>query len=248
MINDYREYELSRRQRLSFEAAGYGCIAAAVFLFYRSLILAALAGLLILRCQPLYRRYLAQKRLQALNLQFRDLLSSLSASITAGRQMEDALVEAGDNLALIYDEDAPIMAELQYMRRNIQENHESDRVLLDDFARRTGSEDIRNFVQVYLTCRSTGGDLERIITHSSEIITEKMNINEQIRTITAQKKFEGRMISLMPAVMLLALNLLAPAYVSILYTGVLGRLIMTICLGGTVAGIWLMEKMSDVAV
>lgn len=248
LIEDYRIYTLSRREQLTFECAGYAFIAVIVFLFYRSILLALAAGFLIIKCKPLYARHLAQKRLQELNLQFRDLLDSLSASVTAGRQMEEALVEACGNLSQMYEADAPIMRELLSMRKSIVENHESDRLLLDSFARRTGSEDICSFVQVYLTCRSTGGDLERIIAHTAEIITDKMKINEQINAITSQKKIEGRLISLMPAVMLLALNLLSPAYIGILYTCIAGRLLMTFCLGTAVAGVWLMERLSEVKV
>ncbi len=39
------------------------------------------------------------------------------------------------------------------------ENKESDKVLLKDLATRSKNEDINNFVQVYATCRSMGGDL-----------------------------------------------------------------------------------------
>ena len=245
---DYSTYELSRKERMLFLIAGYCFIAFVVFLFYRSILLAAAAGVLIRRCQPLYEKYMAGKRLREVNLQFRDLLYSLSASITAGHQMEEALVEARDNLAQMYDPVTPIMCELSSMRKRILENHESDRTLLIDFAKRTGGEDIRSFVQVYLTCRSTGGDLERIIAHTSQIITEKMKIAEQIDAITAQKKLEGRMISLMPAVMLLALNLLSPAYISVLYTTLAGRLIMTFCLAASVFGVVLMERLAAVEV
>lgn len=247
-VSDYRVYRLSRTEKLRFFIAGYVFLAVIVFLFYRSILLAALAGLLIRKGQPLYERHLARKRLQQVDTQFRDLLDSLSASVTAGRQMEEALVEACDNLSRLHGPETPIMRELQAMRRSILENRESDRSLLTSFARRTGSEDIRSFVQVYLTCRSTGGDLERIISHSAQIITEKMKINEQIRAVTAQKKMEGRMISLMPAVMLLGLNLLSPSYISILYTSAAGRLVMTFCLAASAGGVWLMERMSDVRV
>ena len=248
MITDYNTYEMTRRERLLFEGAGFGCIAMIIFLFYRSLILAVLSGALIRRLQPLYEKHMIKKRQMELNRQFRDLLTSLSASIAAGRQMEEALTEAYENLSLLYEPDALIMNELRYMKRSIRENRETDRSLLSDFAARAGSEDIRSFVQVYLTCRGTGGDLQQIITHSSEILSEKMKISEQIHVITAQKKLEGRLICLMPAAMLLALNLLSPAYISVLYSGIAGRLIMTLCLGGAITGIILMEKMTDVEV
>lgn len=247
-IENYADYELSRTQRLKFEAAGYLAIAFTVFLFYRSIALSLIAGLLIRRFLPLYRKHLARKRLLALNSQFRDLLTSLSASVASGRHMEEALIEAADHLSSMYGPDTPIMRELEHIRRSILENHESDHHLLTSLASRTGSEDIASFVQVYLICRTTGGDLEKVISHTSEIISEKMQISEEIRSLTAQKQLEGRMISLMPLVMLLALNLMSPGYISVLYTCTAGRLIMTMSLAGSLFGLWLMERMSHVEV
>ena len=43
-----------------------------------------------------------------------------------------------------------------------------------------------------------GGDLSRIIAHTSEVMAERMEIEEQIAVLTAQKKLEGRIISVMP--------------------------------------------------
>ena len=96
LISDYSNFELTIRQRITFLAAGGCAISFIVFLFYRSILLAIPAAILIHRVEPLYRRWLAEKRLRELNVQFQDLLTSLSASVTAGRQMDAALIEACD--------------------------------------------------------------------------------------------------------------------------------------------------------
>ena len=246
--SDYGEYTPSAKERLLFCTAG-GCFLAGTFyLFYRSLLISLAAGLFGRAVLPLYEAYMAEKRRRELNAQFRDLLGSLSSSIAAGRQMENALLEAVSTLSAIYPEDAPIMRELRHMERGICENHESDRDLLSNLAVRSRSEDIISFVQVYLTCRNTGGDLGKVISHTSQILSDKMEISEQIHAITAQRKFEGRLICLMPVVMLLALNLLSRTYIDVLYSCLAGRLIMTLCLAGIAAGAVLMERISDVRV
>ena len=109
-------------------------------------------------------------------------------------------------------------------------------------------EYINDFVNVYVICRSMGGDLERIITHTTEILTDKMAIDREIRALTAQKKVEGRIISLMPFLMLLMMNLFSYSYVEPLYTTAAGRILMTAALAATVWGIYLMEKISDVQI
>ncbi|MFQ7110232.1 MAG: type II secretion system F family protein [Anaerovoracaceae bacterium] len=181
-------------------------------------------------------------------MQFKDMLYSLSASVAAGRQMEEAIVEAEENLSVMYGEKEPIMKELKYMKINITENKESDKLLLKDFACRSKIEDIEDFVQVYITCRNMGGDLEKIIGHTTEILTDKMSIEREIRAITSQKKTEGRIISMMPLVMLLMLNIFSYSYIEPLYSTFAGRLIMSGALAAMVFGIYLMEKISDIEI
>lgn len=248
MIKDYAVYELSKKEKLVFYSAGYLVIAMVIYLFYHNIILSLLSGLAVRLAIPFIRNYLAEKRMAKLNMQFKDMLYSLSASVAAGRQMEEALIEAEENLSLLYEVDEPIMQELRHMRISIIENKESDKVLLKDFAYRSKNEDIDNFVQVYITCRNMGGDLEKIITNTTDILTDKMNVEREIRVITNQKKTEGRIISSMPLAMLLMMNVFSYSYIAPLYSGSAGRLIMTGALAAVVYGVYLMEKFSRIEI
>ena len=93
-----------------------------------------------------------------------------------------------------------------------------------------------------------GGNLEKIIGHTTEILTDKMNIDREIKTITSQKKVEGRIISVMPLLMLLMLNIFSYSYIEPLYITLTGRLLMTAALAATFYGICLMEKISEIRV
>lgn len=248
MIRDYSEYEMNDKERLLFYPLGFLAIALMVYLFYHNIFLSLAAGFLVKKLKPFYENYMASLRMQKLGRQFKDFLYSLSASVASGRQMAEAIIESHDNLQVMYGDDEPIMIELRHMKKSMIENNESDRVLLADFARRSRNEDINNFVSVYITCRSMGGDLEKIILHTSEILTDKMNIDKEIKAITAQKKLEGRLIALMPVAMLLILNVLSPSYMAPLYEGLMGRLIMSACLAAICWGLLLMEKISRVEV
>jgi len=246
MIYDYSKYEMTSKELIAFYSAGYCSIAFTVFLFYHSLILSLLSGFLVRFICPFYEEFMVRKRKQELSVQFKDMLYCISASIASGRQMQEALIETEENMSVMYKEDTPIMTELGHMRKCILENNESDRALLEDFARRSKSEDINNFVQVYATCRNMGGDLEKIIARASGILTDKMNIEREIKALTAQKKLEGRLIALMPLLMLLCLNMVSQSYIAPLYSTIMGRLIMTGCLAATICGVWLMEKISEI--
>lgn len=248
MIKDYSVYDLSGKEKLLFYSVGYICIFTIVYLFYHSLWLSIISGVLVCFFIPYVKKYLAVKRMNLINIQFKDMLYSLSASIAAGRQMEEAIIEAEENLSVMYGDEEPIMMELRYMKINIVENKESDKLLLKDFAFRSKSEDIDNFVQVYITCRNMGGDLEKIIRHTTEILTDKMSIDREIKVITSQKKTEGRIISATPVIMLLMMNIFSYSYISPLYENAAGRIIMTGALCLMIWGIYLMEKFSEIEI
>ena len=227
MIKDYSVYELSGKERLLFYSAGYVCIFIITYLFYHSLWLSVPAGATVHWTEPYFTSRMAQRRMNELNMQFKDLLYSLSASVASGRQMDEALIEAEEELSSMYGRDDLIMKELRHMRISMVENKESDKVLLRDLAVRSGSEDITDFVQVYIPCR---------------------NIDREIRTITSQKKVEGRLISAMPLIMLMMLNIFSFSYIEPLYATLMGRILMTGALIASVYGVYLMEKISDIKV
>jgi len=178
--------------------------------------------------------------------QFGDLLYSLSASVATGRQLPTAIMDATENLGYIYKADTPMMEELRYMSKSFAENHESEERILSGFAERSKVEDIRNFVEVYLTCRATGGDLHQAISNASQILMEKMAIERDIKVMISQKKFEGKIISIMPILVIVSLNLTSPGYLDNLYQTLAGRIVMTVALMGMFAAYALTEKITNI--
>ncbi|MCI2061378.1 MAG: type II secretion system F family protein [Eubacteriaceae bacterium] len=248
METDYGKYELSGSEKKRFYAVSYAAVFAVCMLFYHSLILSAVCGLSVYFFRDIYADHLAEKRRTELALQFRDLLYSLSASVAAGRQMGEALIEANENLGAIYDSDTPMMNELRYFARSIRENHESEEELLIDFAIRSKVEDIKNFVDVYLACRTTGADLETVIGNSTEILMDKIDIEKEIRALTAQKQFEGKIITVMPVAVVVLLNILSPDYLLVMYSTLTGRLLMTLSLAGIAVSYIMTQKLMRIEV
>jgi len=228
----YSNYELSPEEKTKFLViCGIGLMLAA-YLFYHSPILSLLFSCLAYPGLKPYRSYLADKRRAELKEQFRDVLYSVSASASTGRQMPEALYEAGQNMKLIYREDSLIVRELEHMVKRLYEFRESEEEILKDFAARAGIEDISDFVDIYLTCRETGGDFIRVLTKASEIIADKIAIEREIRTITAQKQFEAKILTAIPFIIIILLQLVSPDYLSTLYESIMGRILMTLALGG----------------
>ncbi|MDR2157572.1 MAG: hypothetical protein LBO81_07315 [Clostridiales Family XIII bacterium] len=227
---DYRYYRLNGRERRRYYPIAGGVGAMLGLLFYHNLPIAALMILLALPCRRYYESYLGAKQRLALSIQFKDLLASLSASFSTGRQLPEALKEAEGNLSLIYAEDAPIVREVRYMTSRLFKYREREKEVLCDFADRSACEDIVDFVDVYFTCLTTGGDTVRAIRRASEQIIDKIDIRSEILTLTAQKKYEARILSGLPPLMLLFLQFSSPDYLAPLYGTPIGTCIMTVAL------------------
>lgn len=245
---DYSRYELSSKEKYSFLFSGYVCIFVVLYLFYHSLLLSFTGGFAVVCCLTSYKSWKAEKRRTLLITQFKDLLYSMSSYTAANIQLSEALEGSLINMKMLYDDDSPMIAELEYMVTNIKENKENDIRLLKDFAKRSDCEDILNFVQVYSASLITGGDLEKILKNTIEIIMDKMTIEREIKTLTSQKRFEGNIITAMPLTVILFLNIVSPDYLEPLYATFAGRIIMTSSIAVIVLSHFITRKMTAIEV
>ena len=247
-MKDYGVYKLNKKEERSFYILLLLISLSTGFLYFGNILFGLPLMLLAPKFKKMYEKYRAEKQQKELRSQFKDVLYSLSASFAAGRQMSTALSEAAENIALLYPSGSDMENELRYMVRGIFESRLSEEGLLSDFAARSRVEDIENFSEVYLTCRSTGADVERVVSRAAENLMEKMEIEKTIEVLSSQKKLEGKIISLMPAAVLLFLNLLSPDYISMLYESILGRIIMAVSLGINAVSYYMIMRMTNVKV
>jgi tight adherence protein B len=217
----------AKREEIHFLIVCYLGVFITTYLFYNSIWLSLISFVFYPFCTKPYIRYLEKQRIKKLQSQFRDLLYSFSASFAAGRQMTEALVEAKKTLEEMYPQNAPIVRELTIMTGQLLEAKETEERVLIEFASRCKIPDITIFVDVYVTCRSTGGDMEKAILRTVKVLLEKMEIQEEIRVMTSQKKLEGKIITSLPFLILVLLRLTSPSYLIVLYETFMGRLMMT---------------------
>lgn len=218
------------------------------YIFYHSIPLAMMSIVFLPVCLKYYSKEAAEKRRDFMTLQFRDFLYSLSSSFAAGRHMRDALHEARDSLGLMYDDGTPMMKEISLMINQIDESREPEEEVLRGFAMRSSVSDIQSFIDTYLISRMTGGDINGAIAKTSGMLIEKIGIEREIKVLTSQKRFEGRIISAMPLLVVLFLNIASPAYIETLYTTFTGRVIMTAALAGIAYSYYLTMKLTKIQV
>lgn len=246
VIADYDTYTMGTREKSLYTAAAAVVIYAIGFIFYRSHILSVLLCPLAL-IYPRYKtRDIIAKRKKELNLQFKDMLYSLSSSLSAGKSVESAFREVLKDLEILYpDTDTYIIREVGYIVKKIEMN-ETVEVCLEDLAKRAKLEDIDNFVDVFQTCKRTGGNLIEVIKNTSNIINDKIEIKQDIDTMLAQRKFERKVLNIMPILMVAVLSTSAADYIDPVFHTISGRIAMSVSILFMAAAYFVSKKVMDI--
>ena len=98
------------------------------------------------------------------------------------------------------------------------------------FADRAHNEDIENFVDIFRTCKRTGGDMVQVIKTTSQTIGEKIEIKQDINTMISGKKFEFKALMVMPIFLILLLSVSSADYMAPVFETAIGHIVMTVAI------------------
>lgn len=244
----YTEANLSAREKLFF----FSCIIAAGMavgiLFYDSLLISGGIAGLLLGTMPGYKEGCVRKHQQTLLMQFKDLLYSVSASVSSGRNMAGALEEAKEFCGTSYEKSDYIMIELDHMTAMLENGNETDTEVLYDFAKRSGLEDVQDFARVYENCKTSGANLNNAISAAVTLIGDKIELEDELKSQLAQKIFEGRIVGASPFVMVLLIKLTAPDYIRPMTETTEGLILTTISLALMAVSILMTERINKIEI
>lgn len=211
---DYRIYVMRLWERLLYFLIGAVAGALVGYVFYGDLFLAdgvatqatvisngvvcglfaILAGSLFL---PFRRNQLQKKRQATLRNQFRDLLASLSSSLSSGKNVTDSFLSARSDLSLQHSAQSYIVIEVDEILAGMQNNIPVEN-MLRDFAKRTGISDIEDFASVFEVCYRRGGNLKDVIRRTNEVLSDKMSCADEIETKLSSNKSQLVIMGIMP--------------------------------------------------
>ena len=243
---NYEIYEMNQFERSKFYLVSISVIFSIAFVFYHNILIAIATFPLSFLTEKAAQRYLANRRKIELTYQFKDALYAISASIAAGRAMNAAIKESSENLRLIHGDEALIVIEFDYMVKRFNESKETETQIFRELSERCRIAEIVNFFDTYLTCRETGGDIEKMVMKSATIITEKIVVKREIEVLTSQKKLEGKMLTLFPIIVIISLQIASPDYISVMYTTLTGRAVMTIALLSIIISSLMIHKITAI--
>lgn len=230
-LTDYNVYIMSKKEKIFYMTAAMMVLFVVGFIFYHNIILSFLLMLLGIKFPDIRTVQIIEKRKKQLTVQFKDMLYSLSSALSVGKSVEMGLRDCLKDLEIIYpDKSTDIIVEIEYILRGIGMNATTES-MFQQFADRAHIEDVENFVDVFVTCKRTGGDIIEVIRSTSNTIGEKIEIKQEIDTIISGKKYEFQFLMIMPIAMVLILSATAADYMLPVFTTIVGRIMMTISIG-----------------
>lgn len=170
-----------------------------------------------------------KKKQREFQKQFKEAIQSIASSLRVGYSVENAIKETKKDLSILYKEDAAIQREFTYMVRQIYLQVPMEQVM-EEWAERVRLEDVRNFVNVFVMARRSGGNILEILRRSAEQIREKLEVQAEIETMLAARKYEFKVMSVIPFGMIAYMKVSFPEFMGILYGNLLGIGVMSVCL------------------
>ncbi len=246
---DYRKCSMKKGEHFAVYLLCSLLAAIVVFLFYHLIPVSAVLGLLMgIFLERMYAARSVKKRQKNLRLQFRDFMESMSVAVRAGNVEYQAVKSALADLKVSYKRDADIVLETEHILRSYEKGGIELKMLFEDFAQRSGLEDIENFAAIYMVIGGKSDRFGDILSQTQEIIGDKIEIEQEIETVITSAKSETYMMLVMPVVIVIAMSAMGGGLLDALFTTAAGHMAATVALLIFALSFFMAVKCSDIEV
>jgi tight adherence protein B len=185
--------------------AAFAVAGAARFIFDLNMVLVIVLFIIGLRIPRMYIGYAANKRLNAFEGQLSDTLNLWVNALRSGYSVLQGMEAIATELP------PPVSKEFERVVQEVRLGLSLDNALAN-MLRRMPSEDLDLIITAVNIQREVGGNLAEILDIISYTIRERVRIKGEIRTLTAQGRLTGWIISLLPVGLALVLYSINPEY------------------------------------
>jgi tight adherence protein B len=158
----------------------------------------------------LYLKQRGSRRQQAFMQQLPDMLTLLVGALRAGHGLAQAIGMIAAQMP------EPTSTELKRVQRGVGLGLSTARAL-EHMAERLNSDDLDLVVTAMEVQLESGGDLAMTLDTIAETVRDRIRMKREIRSLTAQQRFTGYVLALLPVGLGVALYMVSPANMSKLF-------------------------------
>lgn len=140
-----------------------------------------------------------------------------------------------------------MVRELKYMQKQMQLSIPVEK-LFGELGERCGIEDIKNFAGVLAIGKRSGGNMSLLLENAARILGDKIETQKEIEAAVAAKKYEQTVMSVVPAVIILYMQISFPGFLDVLYSSAFGSIVMSVCLAVYMASWYIGRKIVEIEV
>lgn len=226
---DYSIYRPGIARTLKYLAEGFLLGCGVCWLAYNDLRSLPLAGAVAVLFLHLRKKALREKRRQDLLYHFRDFITSLHAALRAGYSVENGVISAAGDVEMLYGTKDVLAKELKSITAQLKVRSRVED-LFAELGERSDLEDIRMFAQLLSIGKRAGGNMNRLLLQTSRILCDKIDTRQEIDAQIASKVFEQKIMSVMPACIVVYMRVSFQGFIETLYGNLPGAVMMSICL------------------
>ena len=189
----------------------------------------------------LYVRHRRAKRLSKMEQQLPEALGMMVSALRVGHSLIASLG------AVAQDCREPISGEIRKCFE--EQNYGVDlRTALVNLTERAPIQDFRIFVAAVLIQKESGGNLAEVLENVAETTRERFRLKKQVSVHTAQGRMTGWILSLLPVGLGLAMYLVNPDGMSILWKRPVGLKLLYTAIGMDIVGALIIRKIVRIRV
>ncbi|KGK89822.1 hypothetical protein DP73_09320 [Desulfosporosinus sp. HMP52] len=166
-----------------------------------------------------------KKKRRQFNNQLADALLVLANSLKAGFSLLQAMEMVSQEMS------NPISGEFQLALKEMIYGTATETALIH-LSERVGSDVLDLLVTAMLIQRQAGGNLAEVLLNIHETIQNRLRVQQEIKTLTAQGRMSGYIIAALPFGIAAVLSIINPNYLSILFANQIGMVMLA---GGLVS-------------
>ncbi len=244
---DYKSYRLKPREKIGVTIIYLAVLMAVSYLFFNNVFISAvgLPWVIVVFRKCADRK--CKKMQKRLNEEFKNMLLALSANMAAGYSMEKAFIPVYQEMKGIYQGRSYIQAELKIIISGLEMSTDISK-LLNDFAERSGLDDIKEFARVSAVAGRSGGNFIKMMKKMVQTIEGRLEVEDEIDTMITSKRMEYNIMSAMPFAIILYMRICNPGYMDALYGNILGAAAMSICLVIIILAIAWGQKITNIQI
>lgn len=243
-VSDAIEYEL-RRAGANWSVGEFvlgSAVAASILMLLGQQLFPLMAwiGALLGAVLPFFLlRNMRQRRQRKFEEQLPDAIDMIVNAMRAGFSFQAALKFVGEEIPSPLGEEFTRVYDEQRLGADV-------RGALLAMQDRVATLDCKMLVTSLLIQRETGGNLSEVLSGLANLVRERAALRGQVDTLTAEPKFAGRALALMPVAGFFALLYLNRPMMLPMLTTSTGRYILLYAAGSVAVGYFVLMRLADI--